>query len=86
MTNQQMRTYWRVKLIETVGGTTLEGWVRFVPALTAVEAKAKALAFIKKRTPGANPTPVMAEQELQVPINPTIQIRHLDDKDGLVVP
>jgi hypothetical protein len=84
--HQDMQAYWRVKLTEKVGGQIIEGWVRSIPALTAAEAKAKAVAFIKRRTPGANPKPVMAQRELQISVNPVIEIRGVDDKGGLILP
>ena len=76
-----MRTYWRVKCSETVGGITLEGWVRFIPAETAAGAKAKAVRFLKKKAPGSNPTAVTADQELQIPVNPVIEVVLPSDAD-----
>ena len=76
-----MNRYWRVKLREDLGAIKIEGWVRFVPAVTSDEAGTKAIAFRQKKTPGAEPSIIVVEEELHVGLGPiSIQIEGLDSK------
>lgn len=73
------RRYWRVKLTETIGGQTVEGWVRFIPANSAQEAREKAVRYVQKKMPGANPSIVGADEELQAPFGRVITLPYLDE-------
>lgn len=55
--------YWRVKLTETVGGVTMEGWIRHIWAEDKPIAAKKALLFHMKRNPGSQPRLLAVELE-----------------------
>jgi len=47
--------YWRVKLTETIGLLTVEGWIRHIWAKSKEEAATKALLFHMRKNPGSRP-------------------------------
>lgn len=55
--------YWRVKLSETIGTVTVQGWVRHIWAKDKQEAATKAIVFHMKRNPGARPLLKVVERE-----------------------